>query len=146
MIRPSQIVGTALLSLVGVLALACGPKDAASHTESKSKSESKPESKSEVAAKDIVPTKVRMFDDEKIKVGCGSCIFEMEQIEGCPWAAELEGKHYLIEGKLPTDEEHDLHAADGICNTSREAIVTGKLEGDKLIVSKMELIATPPAG
>lgn len=74
---------------------------------------------------------------QTIDVACGRCIFKMPEIKGCPWAAELDGKHYLVQGAVPHD--HQPHAPDGICNVRRQAVVDGVLRDGKLIVSRMEL-------
>lgn len=73
-----------------------------------------------------------------VTVGCGRCIFEMEGLKGCPWAVELEGKAYLVQGPLPDD--HSTHAPDGICNMRRQAIVDGQLKGDRFVATRFELL------
>lgn len=78
------------------------------------------------------------LEGRTLEVGCGRCIFHMPQVPGCPWAAELDGKHYLLQGAVPQD--HHSHAPDGICNVSRQAVVDGVLRDGKLIVSRMELL------
>jgi hypothetical protein len=80
---------------------------------------------------------VRSFEGERVTVGCGACIFEMENVHNCPWAAEIDGKHHLIVGEVP--KGHDSHAAEGICSMRREAIVSGELRDGTLVVSSMEL-------
>ncbi len=79
-----------------------------------------------------------VLEHETITVACGRCILEMEGVEGCPWAAEIDGKAYLIQGAVPHD--HNSHEADGICNMKRQAVVDGVIRGDLLVVSSMELI------
>jgi len=73
-----------------------------------------------------------------VTVGCGRCIFGMEGLKSCPWAVELEGKHYLVQGPLP--EDHATHAPDGICNMRRQAIVDGQLKGDRFVATRFELL------
>jgi hypothetical protein len=82
-----------------------------------------------------------VLTQQTVTVGCGRCIFDMQDVEGCPWAAEIDGKHYLMSGALP---DHDSHDSDGICNMQREAIVDGEIRGEELVVSKMLL--TPAEG
>jgi len=77
-----------------------------------------------------------VLTQQTITVGCGRCIFGMEDVEGCPWAAEIDGIHYLMSGALP---DHDSHESDGICNMKREAVVDGEIRGNRLLVSKMVL-------
>jgi hypothetical protein len=78
------------------------------------------------------------LEGRTLEVACGRCIFHMPQAQGCPWAAELDGKHYLLQGAVP--QAHHSHAPDGICNVSRRAVVDGVLRNGKLIVSRMELL------
>lgn len=82
------------------------------------------------------------FSGETVTVACGRCMFEMEGVEGCPWAAEIDGEHYLIRGRIP--KEHSTHAPDGICNMTRQAVIDGELRDGELLVSRMELL--PPVG
>jgi hypothetical protein len=88
------------------------------------------------------PTAEATFSGDTLTVACGRCIFEMEGLDACPWAAEIDGKHYLIRGKVP--KEHSTHAPDGICNMRRQAVIDGELRGGELLVSRMELL--PPEG
>jgi hypothetical protein len=80
------------------------------------------------------------FSGETLTVACGRCVFEMEGVEGCPWAAEIDGEHYLIRGRIPKD--HTTHAPDGICNMTRKAVIDGELRDGELLVTRMELL--PP--
>ena len=75
---------------------------------------------------------------QTIDVGCGRCIFAMEEAQGCPWAAEIDGKHYLMLGALP--EDHVNHSADGICNMRRQARVEGFIRQDRFVASSLELL------
>jgi len=79
----------------------------------------------------------KTLKNETITVGCGSCMFHMPEVQGCPFAAEIDGKHYLIQGRVP--EDHDSHAKDGICLTTRKAVVDGVIRGDKLVTTRLEL-------
>ncbi len=82
-------------------------------------------------------TSGKSIEAQTLKVACGSCVFEMKDVDGCPWAAEVEGKYYLMQGAVP--QNHDSHADDGMCNMPREAVVSGTLRDDKLIVTSMKL-------
>ena len=79
----------------------------------------------------------KMLKGETITVGCGSCMFHMPEAQGCPFAAEIDGNHYLIQGRVP--EDHERHAHDGICVTTRKAVVDGVIRGDKLITTRFDL-------
>lgn len=80
----------------------------------------------------------QVLQDEVITVGCARCMFHMEGAVGCPFAAEIAGKHYPIQGHVP--EAHQSHAADGICNMTRQARVSGRLKDGKLITTSLELL------
>jgi len=79
------------------------------------------------------------LEDRVVEVACGRCVYEMEGVEeGCPWAATVDGRHYLIEGNVPHD--HNSHEASGICNMPRLARVRGEIRGETLYVSRVELL------
>lgn len=80
--------------------------------------------------------------EQEITVACGSCIFKMEGAQGCGWAAEVDGQHYLVEGEVPHD--HDKHGPDGSCKMPRQAKVEGRIHDGKLITTRFELL--PAAG
>jgi hypothetical protein len=85
------------------------------------------------------PEPIVKIDDRVVTVACGRCVFEMEGVEeGCPWAAEVDGVHYLVEGAVP--HIHNSHTADGICNMPRQARVKGEIRGEVLYVSSVQLI------
>jgi hypothetical protein len=76
--------------------------------------------------------------EQTVTVACGRCIFKMEEAVGCPWAAEVDGNHYLVSGTTP----HGLnnHAPDGICNMRREAVVEGAIRNGIFVASEFELL------
>ncbi len=78
------------------------------------------------------------IEGRELTVACGACIFEMEGVEGCPWAAEVDGEHFLMKGDFGHD--HNSHMPDGICNMPRKARVWGELRGDALYVARFELL------
>lgn len=80
----------------------------------------------------------RTLKDATVTVACASCVFQMEGAVGCPFAAEIEGEHYMIQGRVP--EGHESHAPDGICNMRRQAKVDGHLRDGKLITTRLELL------
>ena len=79
------------------------------------------------------------IEGRELTVACGACIFEMEGVKGCPWAAEVDGAHYLMKGDFARD--HNSHMPDGICNMERRAIVWGEVRGGELHVARFELLA-----
>jgi len=78
------------------------------------------------------------IEGQTITVACGQCVFEMEGVEGCPWAAEIDGVRYLVQGAVP--QQHQSHAVDGICRMERQAVVDGVIRDEILVVSRMELL------
>ncbi len=77
-----------------------------------------------------------------VEAACATCIFEMEGVSGCKLAVKVDEKAYLVSGS-EIDDHGDAHAADGLCNASREAVVQGKVEGDRFVASKFELKPGP---
>ena len=75
---------------------------------------------------------------QTVDVGCGRCIFAMEEAQGCPWAAEIGGKPYLMLGTIP--EDHVNHSATGICNMRRQARVEGFIRQDRFVANSLELL------
>ena len=76
---------------------------------------------------------------ETLTVACGRCVFGMD-VEGCPWAAKVDGQFFLVKGAVPSDDQHDAHAKDGMCNVPRKAVVRGRLENGVLTVTEMRLL------
>lgn len=79
-----------------------------------------------------------MLIDQKVKAGCAMCIFKMDDVNACVIAAEVDGQAYLVEGVNMYDHG-DPHGADGMCNTARQAIVSGALKDGKLVATHFEL-------
>ncbi len=75
----------------------------------------------------------------QVTAGCGSCIFGMEGVSGCPLAVKIEGKPYLVTG-VEMDALGDAHAPDGLCNMARQATTAGRVEGDRFVAERMELL------
>jgi hypothetical protein len=112
------------LAFVAAPSLACSPLVQSSH---------------ETAAQAVPP---RALVDETVTVACGRCIFDMK-VKGCPWAAQVDGHYFLVKGVVPSKKEHDEHAADGMCNVARKAVVSGELRDGALQLSKMRLLPGP---
>lgn len=77
--------------------------------------------------------------DRTVKVACGACVFHMPGAAGCYWAAEVDGTHYWVQGVEPQGPAEG-HAPDGMCSMPRDAVVDGRLEGDRLVVTSWELL------
>lgn len=79
----------------------------------------------------------------KLLAGCGSCVFGMDGVKGCPLAVKIDGKPYLVTG-VDMDALGDAHAADGLCLVARRATALGKIEGDVFVAERMKLLPQPP--
>jgi len=73
---------------------------------------------------------VKMIKSQTAEVACGSCIYKMPGVEGCHLAVMIDGKPYLVQGA--TWPNHDF------CDAKQQAVVSGKLEGDKFIATSVE--------
>ncbi len=76
---------------------------------------------------------------QTVEAGCGMCIYEMKDVDSCVLAVKIDGKAYLVSGKT-MDDLGDAHADDGLCSIARKAEVTGNLDGDRFVVTKMALL------
>jgi hypothetical protein len=68
------------------------------------------------------------------EIGCGACIYKMDGVTGCPTAVMVDGKAILASG-----EEFDAHA-NGLCKAAKQAEVEGKVEGDRIVISKITVL------
>lgn len=84
-------------------------------------------------AVDAVKAEIAKLTDQELEVGCGSCIYEMEGVEGCELAAKVDGKPYLVTGV-----EFDTHGS-GLCNSASKAKITGSVTEDGIVASKVEM-------
>ncbi|MFT7518758.1 MAG: hypothetical protein ACI9MC_000890 [Kiritimatiellia bacterium] len=77
--------------------------------------------------------------EQEIEVACGMCVYHMPQVSSCLWAANIDGKQYMVQStQLPKD--HENHAPDGMCNMTRRARVAGTLRGDRFVAAKFQLL------
>ena len=67
------------------------------------------------------------------EVACGACIYEMPGVTGCPLAAKIDGKPMLVTGV--SINAHGL----GLCRKAKEAVVAGRVEGDKFVATKVDV-------
>lgn len=75
---------------------------------------------------------------QPVVAGCATCIFEMEGVSGCVLAVKIAGKHYLVNGS-DIDDHGDAHEPRGLCNSARDALVEGTIEGDRFVAGRFEL-------
>lgn len=79
-----------------------------------------------------------MPESRVVEAACGQCQLGLEG-EGCTLAVRIDGQAYFVEG-TGIDDHGDAHAADGFCNSIRRARVIGEVEGDRYVVTELELI------
>ena len=59
-------------------------------------------------------------------------------MRGCKLAVKIDGKPYLVTG-TEIDDHGDAHDPAGLCVIAREALVSGKVEGEKFVATSFEL-------
>ncbi len=66
------------------------------------------------------------------EIGCAMCVYKMAGVEDCRLAVRIDGQAYLVEGS-GIDDHGDAHAADGLCNVSRQADVNGSFRDGRFM-------------
>lgn len=83
-----------------------------------------------------------------VEAACGQCQFGLPG-ESCDLAVRFDGHAWFVMG-TSIDEHGDAHAGDGFCNAIRHARVTGRVVGDRFVVSSFQLLddesPAPPEG
>jgi len=77
-----------------------------------------------------------------VEAGCARCRFQAAK-SGCDLAIHVDGHTWLVAGTA-IDDHGDAHAADGFCNATRQARVTGRFEGDLFVADEFELLPSKP--
>jgi len=72
-------------------------------------------------------------------IGCATCVFHMKDVHGCKLAVKVDGTPYLVTGGT-IDDYGDAHAPDGLCNAERRAHLEGRIEGDRFVAKRVELL------
>lgn len=73
------------------------------------------------------------------EAGCAMCIYHMPGVNECVLAVKLDGRAYLVKGSS-IDDHGDAHAADGLCNTARDARVKGRVEGEQFLAEEFDVV------
>lgn len=90
-----------------------------------------PEAHAAVTETPESPTlQLAVLEERAVEAGCASCSYEMAGIMGCELAVNVDGKSYLVEA-----EGVDAHKA-GLCDHTRPAVVSGKLNEEGVLVAK----------
>ena len=75
-----------------------------------------------------------------VAAGCATCIFDMPGVTGCKLAVKIDGTAYLVTGSDSDIDDHgDAHASDGLCNRARDAVVEGRIDGDRFVATHFTL-------
>lgn len=79
-------------------------------------------------------------ETQTYEVGCGGCIFQMEDAVGCEAAVKVDDKTYWIEGvKISA---HNI----GLCSGSAEADMAGEVKDGKFIATSFALTEADGGG
>ena len=79
-------------------------------------------------------TEVVTLRSETVEVACGSCIYGMAGVTSCRLAVKINNGDPM----LVTGSDLDLHEHH-LCSTATEAVVTGEVKGDTLVVTAVEI-------
>ena len=79
-------------------------------------------------------------ETQTYEVGCGGCIFQMEDAVGCEAAVNVDGNAYWIEGV-----EISAHNI-GLCSGSAEADMAGEVKDGKFIATSFALTEADGGG
>ena len=71
---------------------------------------------------------------ETVEVACGSCVYGMDGVVGCKLAAKVNSGDPM----LVTGSDLDLHEHK-LCSVATDAVVTGEVDGDTLVVTAVEI-------
>lgn len=82
---------------------------------------------------------VQDFDKSEVDVACGQCLFDMEG-GGCVLAVRSGGESWFVDG-VDADSLGDPHAANGMCNAVRKAVVSGHAADGRFAATTFELVA-----
>lgn len=74
----------------------------------------------------------------EVEAACGECKFGLAGTS-CDLAVRIEGKAYFVVGSA-IDDHGDAHAADGLCNAIRRAMVSGAIKDDRFVATSFRLL------
>ena len=71
--------------------------------------------------------------------GCATCIFDMKGVSGCKLAVKIDETPYLVTGS-DIDDHGNAHAADGLCNSARDALIQGTIKDGRFVAKKFQVL------
>lgn len=72
------------------------------------------------------------------EVGCGLCRFG-DDASSCELMVRMDGVVYPVDG-AGIDDFGDAHAPDGLCEATRTAVVSGRIDGGRFVAESIELV------
>ena len=87
------------------------------------------------------PSSVALLKPTVVEAACGECKFGLKG-DDCDLAIRFDGHSYFVNGVNP-DSLGNAHATNGICETIRQARVTGAVKDGRFLATSFELL---PAG
>ena len=73
-----------------------------------------------------------------VEATCGECKFGLKG-DDCDLAIRVDGHSYFVDG-VSADSLGDAHAKDGICETIRQARVTGEVRDGRFVATSFVLL------
>jgi hypothetical protein len=74
-----------------------------------------------------------VLEEQRVEVGCGQCIYDLPDADGCVPAAVVNGSPMLLDGL-----EIDVHD-HGLCTASGHAIVSGTVKDGTLVATAFDI-------
>ena len=87
----------------------------------------------DVGAKGIETGKGVLASATKMEVACAHCVYHVPGVSTCSLGVKVAGKPYAVTGV-------NLDPAWGLCAGPKQATVEGKVEGDKFVATKVDLV------
>jgi Family of unknown function (DUF6370) len=74
----------------------------------------------------------------EVEAACGECKFGLAG-DSCDLAVRIDGKAYFVDGSA-IDAHGDAHAADGLCNSIRRAVVSGAVANERFVATSFRVL------
>ena len=67
------------------------------------------------------------------EIACAHCQYKAPGVTACAPGVKIDGKTYVLEGSTVDVMK------EGLCTTTKQATVEGKIEGNKFVASKVDI-------